>query len=1005
MKRTIYLTLFLLTTLMAFSQSKTQQQALNEATSFMRSINPSASIQSLPMKAKAMTAAATDKPPYYIFNAKDNKGFVIVSGDSRAKTILGYSDEGSFDSGNIPDGLRLLLSQYAAEINSLGSTTNSSTKVLSPRKVAATAARTTVETLVKCQWDQGSPYYNQCPTYNGSRCVTGCVATAMAQVMYYWGVTKGYNLSTTDIPAYVTTTHGINVGGLTATTFNWSNLTNSEIAKVMRYAGQSVKMDYDPSGSNAYAADKCIGFRDYLGFDKQTRVTWRLDYTASDWDELLYKEIAAKRPIVMGGSYWSAGGYYSSGGWYGHSFVCDGYNGSQFHFNWGWSGSSDGYFELSSLNPSSNSAFSIFQNATIGTQPPVDGHTEIVEDTRLTISNILNSGTNNFKRTNRWNDFTGISVFTEVYNHLQKTNSFDAGIGLYKGDELIKILTTNRIGTFECQDGHGKDFIYDNLSFGAELPYGEYTIKAISKGTSENIWGPDVKSDGKYITANLSETELTLTPSKSLTIKSLSYGEASVTNNSKEESNCLLYLFNGSSLKSVIQTAAPGNQDSEISFTTSSGNKITTDVDGKNIIYPSQSTYISLSVETINATDANVVAGSNLKVNVTVTNKGTSTYSGTVTAGSASQGVSVAVGKAQTVTLSVPVSSGTAVKVTCGSESLSLGTFTAGKGVVFYNGDGTHSCKADADVSSLSDNMACIDLTNSSKDYSSTTLSANPNCIYLFGSSASVSSNFNGKNVVKGTTADNISLKDGYDFYSPISFTATKINYTRTFTKGTTGGDDGEWSTIVLPFKPSSVTVDSKSIDWFHSNTDVQGSFWLFGFTGDNNGTVNFDYVLQNGMEANKPYIITVPADTWGAENDLRNKALVFSATDATINTTKGVVNGTDYDFIGWQNNMARKAEYEYKLNDAGNDFTLISDESQKTVEPFRAYFVTYTSNSNAKLNIGFNDDETTGISNLNVTKGDNSAIYSIDGVRMNGSSLNNLPKGIYIKNGKKIIK
>jgi dipeptidyl aminopeptidase/acylaminoacyl peptidase len=134
------------------------------------------------------------------------------------------------------------------------------------------------------------------------------------------------------------------------------------------------------------------------------------------------------------------------------------------------------------------------------------------------------------------------------------------------------------------------------------------------------------------------------------------------------------------------------------------------------------------------------------------------------------------VGSAQTVTLSVPVSSsGTAVTATCGSESLSLGTFTSGKGVVFYNGDGTHSCKADAAISSLSDNVACIDLTNSSKDYSSTTLSANPNCIYLFGSSASVPSNFNGKNVVKGTTADNISLQDGYDFYSPISFTATKI--------------------------------------------------------------------------------------------------------------------------------------------------------------------------------------------------------------------------------------
>jgi hypothetical protein len=1013
MKRTIYLTLFLLTTLMAFSQSKTQQQALNEATSFMRSFNPSASIQSLPMKAKAMTATATDKPPYYIFNAKDNKGFVIVSGDERTEQILGYSDTGSFDIDNVPDGLRLLLKQYTLDIKSLGKVNSSLSKSSIRKKAAATATKTNITPMVTCQWNQSSPYYNQCPNYNGYRCITGCVATAMAQVMYYWGK-KGYNISATAMPAYTTTTDKISVSALPAATFDWTSMqddyrytsstsaSKAAVAKLMRYAGQAVLMDYDPDGSNAWGIDMGTGFRDYLSFDKQIRVVYRQDYTEAEWEDLIYSELAAGRPVDTGGSYWG------NTDWYGHEYVCDGYQSGKFHINWGWGGSNNGYFKLSALdaNGSSRPGYNVFQDLVIGIQPQVEGHTEIQENTRLTISDMFFSGSNTFTRNNRWSDFTGISIFNGLYNHLQRTDNFDAALGLYNKDNvLIKILATKNIGENKCIDGLGKEFSFDNISFGAELPYGDYIIKALSKGNDESEWGLDVKGDRHYITASITETGLTLTPSIPLKVNSLdNEGYAEITNSGNNESSCILYLFDNGSLTSAIQTALQGGTTTSVPFD-ATGDVITTDLEGKNIIYPSQSQYISLCAEAINATDANVVAGSNLKVNVTITNKGTSAYSGTVKAGTASQSVNVAVGKAQTVTLSVPVSSGTAVTVTCGSESLSLGTYTSGKGVVFYNGDGTHSCKADADVSSLSDNVACIDLTNSSKDYSSMTLSANPNCIYLFGSSASVPSNFSGKNVVKGTTADNISLQDGYDFYSPISFTASKISYTRTFTKGTTGGDDGEWSTIVLPFKPSSVTVDSKSIDWFHTSSDVLGNFWLFGFTGDKSGTVNFDYVLQNGMEANKPYIITVPADTWGTENDLRNKALVFSATDATINTTKGVVNGTDYDFIGWQNNMARKAEYEYKLNDAGNDFILISDESQKTVEPFRAYFVTYTSNSNAKLNIGFNDDETTGISNLNVTKGDNSAIYSIDGVRMNGSSLNNLPKGIYIKNGKKIIK
>jgi hypothetical protein len=1013
MKKLTLLSLLLITALMTFGQPKTQQKALQEATAFMQQLNPAATFtQHAPLMAKSQDGAPpSDSQPYYIFNADNGKGFVIISGDERTQQVLGYSETGRIDLNNMPDGLKALLQQYAAEINSLGNETTA--QVNTVNKSMAKADKADIKPLVESEWDQGEPYNNYCP----SGCVTGCVATAMAQIMYYWGKQKGYNLKTTDIPAYTTTSYPhYDREALSATTFDWANMEPTytsydygyAVAKLMQYVGQSVRMDYG-SSSNAWGSDVSRAYRDYLGFDKHTRDAYRQDYTSSEWVDLLYNELKEGRPVEITGS------YCEGKSWSGHSFVCDGYKAStnMFNINWGWSGSSNGYFSLSSLHPSDFGSFNIYVNATIGIQPPVTGNVEEAESTRLTITDFEVSGAKTFTRDNRYNDFTGISVFAGLFNHLQHPNSFDAAVGLYQGDELIKVMGIKRIGYYESQDGYGREQCFDNLSFGAELPYGTYTLKPISKGTTDTEWLPDVKSEKHYITASISESSLTLTPAIPLTVESMDSYSAEVTNSGKEESSATLYMYSGTSLTSAVQTAIPGNTTATISFP-NSGNKITTDWNGQNIIYPVKTNYPSLDAEVVNIIGDGVVAGSNAIVNVDVTNKGTihNTWSIYLNSTKSKQSVDLNPGKVQSITFKASVNSSTPTSLVVkdyNSNVVDLGSYISGNGVLFYRADGTHYGKLDADITSLSDDVACIDLTNSKLNLSSIALSSNPNCIYLFGSSASVPSNFDGKNVVKGTTAENITLQDGYDFYSPISFTAANIKYTRTFTKGTTGGDDGQWSSIMLPFKPSTVTVDNKTIDWFHNKTDVLGSFWLYGFTNDKNGTVNFDYVPQNGMEANTPYIITVPADTWGKENDLRNKPLVFSATDATINSVKGVVKGTDYDFIGWPFNMKRLSVNEYKLNDAGNDFTLITDESLKTIEPFRAYFVTYNPTAAAaKLNIGFGDDDASGINTPQTlgtdAKGD---VYSISGVKVRtaSQSTKGLQKGIYILNGKKIVK
>ena len=288
-----------------------------------------------------------------------------MAADDCVPPILGYSLTGTFVTDDMPDNVRGWLQGYDDEIQAaidhrLSASSETAQKWHDLENgVRAPRAVTVVDPLIQTRWGQGSPYNNYCP----SGCVTGCVATAMAQVMRYWNYpTRGIGSHDYQYGSY-----GHISADFGATTYDWANMTNSysssstevqrqAVAKLMSHCGVSVEMQYGPeSGSNILRSSISMG----LYFNYSANYIEKSKYpNESDWVTTLKQELDASRPILYAGS-----------GTGGHAFVCDGYdNSDMFHFNWGWNGGSDGYFALSSLTPG-NYNFSYDQNAVINIQP------------------------------------------------------------------------------------------------------------------------------------------------------------------------------------------------------------------------------------------------------------------------------------------------------------------------------------------------------------------------------------------------------------------------------------------------------------------------------------------------------------------------------------------------------------------------------------------------------------------------------------------------------------
>lgn len=269
--------------------------------------------------------------------------------------IVGYADHGTYDANNMPAAMAAFLNNYRATIEAMKQGNASAIKNIAEAKALRannTRATTAVSPLLgDIKWNQSEPYNNMCPKYDGTNLsATGCVATAMAQVMMYW---KYPNELKADIQGYETLTHKFKISGETkGQKYDWDNMlptyTNNNytqtqanaVAKLMLHCGKAVEMDYgEESGANVTPGR----LAKYFGYDSDLMLDlMRSCFTLAEWTAIIDKELQAKRPILYSGRTTEGG----------HQFVCDGSDGNGlYHINWGWGGYQDGYFDITILNP------------------------------------------------------------------------------------------------------------------------------------------------------------------------------------------------------------------------------------------------------------------------------------------------------------------------------------------------------------------------------------------------------------------------------------------------------------------------------------------------------------------------------------------------------------------------------------------------------------------------------------------------------------------------------
>ena len=396
MKKIFFGLAALMLSMTVLAERVSQEDAALVANNFMNVGNTVSGVQKAPAKKMVLKKAATaSENQYYVYENANGEGWVMVAANDVVSPILAYSNTGTFRTDNQPVNVRTWLGKYDKFITKIEADGAAQDEEVAAewsalkKGVRKAKGDAIVGPLIKTTWDQDDPYWTLTPNGSGSidKAYTGCVATAMAQVMNYWQWPKQGTGSHTYQPIMQLDDNGdgypdrdtiIYPGKLTAnfgeTTYDWDNMLNkytksatidqkNAVATLMFHCGVSVEMMYGDAnygGSGTYTVNygdeedhACAQNALWMnfGYKKSTITGYMRDgfsyqgttyyekWTDAEWTAMVKEELDKKHPIMYGGA--------SDEG--GHSFICDGYDDSNyFHFNWGWSGSNDGYYKLSS---------------------------------------------------------------------------------------------------------------------------------------------------------------------------------------------------------------------------------------------------------------------------------------------------------------------------------------------------------------------------------------------------------------------------------------------------------------------------------------------------------------------------------------------------------------------------------------------------------------------------------------------------------------------------------
>lgn len=319
-------------------------------------------------------------PLYYVFNINET-GYVIVSAEDAVVPVLAYSFEGIYSEENQAPQFSAWMGQYARQIgyarkmdtSPVPSVTAAWNHLLNPVSfpLLTPAGTLDVEPLITSDWNQPSPFNEMCPADpagSNGHAIVGCVPVCMGQIMYYYRWPDHGTGSYT----YFDSTYGTQHASFDSTWYQWNNMKNSittsdpGIAQLLYHLGVSVDLRYGPQSSGMYNHKAAYALRTYFKYSPETQYVYR-DSTTLNWDSLIIAHLDRKMPLYYAG--WSVPNIN------GHAFVCDGYQGGDyFHFNFGWSGSFNGYFYLDNITPGGNN-FNLAQELIINIYPDTLNYT------------------------------------------------------------------------------------------------------------------------------------------------------------------------------------------------------------------------------------------------------------------------------------------------------------------------------------------------------------------------------------------------------------------------------------------------------------------------------------------------------------------------------------------------------------------------------------------------------------------------------------------------------
>ena len=578
MRKTLLLFSLFLVTLVAWGKPVDRNAALKQANAFLSSKGIPVR-HSLNMAYAQPGKAAEAHSLYYVFNVGNDKGFVIVAGDDAVTPILAYADRGDFSEREMAPAAKAMLESYAQQIEMIQQNPSLS--------VAASTSYEAIAPMVETQWNQMEPYNYMCPTITGEpgRSVTGCVATAMAQIMYYhkWPVAE-----TKAIPAYEMST-GELIAGADPVVIDWDAMqltyTGSEaeddpaalaVAQLMVLCGKSVKMNYSYNSSGAGDGAMLNALKSYFDYDGAARLVYREDYANADWEKMVYDELAAQRPVYLSGFSESASGQV------GHAFVCDGYDGQGlFHINWGWGGMSDGFFRLTLLNPNDHGTggnngsggFSMDEVAIIGMQPNQGG--TLQETAEMTLEAF--SCTEESATRSSFAAGFPLPLNLTAWNVTSQTFAVEVGVAIYDEDNQLWGVSETGMSASALETSYGWSGEM-SVIVGKGITDGTYTLRLVHKVNGSEEWTPLKNADKYYLEMQVNGNNATVTnraPHSGIAVNNmdlqgnLSVGSQqtftyNITNTGDTYTQNIAFLVNSDLISAIGLNLDPGNTDDYI---------------------------------------------------------------------------------------------------------------------------------------------------------------------------------------------------------------------------------------------------------------------------------------------------------------------------------------------------------------------------------------------------------------------------------------------------------